>query len=227
MKKKISMIVGVSAVLFVATLSTTTACADDSDNAPKTNWAITLGYQGMNASGSGMSYLHNTNPGDAFLPGSGIAGSAGETDISSKFLSFGAIGLRGQQEVVKDVVFNFEFGGLFGDNRDRRQNANDSRPAGNGSFIYSKADYGMYGNVGVAYYATSNFYIGVDAKLSAIFADHGWDRFGSDESAKKETIWAPAICPKVGCYVSASSSVELAAILGRSNGFSLSWVYNF
>ncbi len=228
MKKQ--FVIGVMFGLMMAfvLISTSLVARASEEDTSKLHLGVTLGYQGYSAiSDAGLSCVHNTHPNDYFLPNAGVAGSAGKTDISKKFLSFGALGVRCQQEFVKDVAWNFEIGGLFGYNKDRKQNINDSRPAANGAFIYTEADFGMYMNIGCSLYLTQNLYIGVDGKLTGIYADSGWDRFGSEESAKTKMIWLPAICPKAGWRFGDSCSMEFTAILGKTMGGSVCWVFSF
>jgi hypothetical protein len=56
---------------------------------------------------------------------------------------------------------------------------------------------------------------------------NGWERYGAQQSVKKETLWLPAVCPKVGWMMSSNTGVEVSAILGKSMGGSIALTLTF
>ena len=208
-------------IMLVAIFATFTA------HAAPLNWGLVVGYEGMKA--GDVSYLHNTHPADGFLPQSGVAGSAGKTDLSDELLDFGSIGFRYQPQLLENVHLNIEAGWMFGNGRDEKQNANDPRPSGSGAFIYSKVSNATYGSLGITYDIPSikGLYVGVDARITVLFIEHGWYRYGSDESAKTETNWSPMLCPKIGYKFDENIGLEASALIGDSIGGAVQFIWSF
>jgi hypothetical protein len=168
-------------------------------------------------------FSHNTHSGDSFLQKASVPGSAGTTTISGA--NFLAIGLGYESPLFRSFTFQLGVGGLVGSNRDRKQNANDSRPTANGSFIYSEADYGIYASAALPYHIQA-FYIGPEVQLALIKIDSGWDRFGSDESASSSWEAYPSVGGKLGFSIQ-NFRLEGAAHYGRcfDTGVNLKYMF--
>lgn len=220
------MIVAIVA-LTMAMFQQTSVKAEENDALK--GWAVTAGYKNIQLNGDGTSFIHDTHPADAFLPRSGIPGSAGETSIESR-LHFGSLGFRYQNLIIpQKLSYNIDIGGMFGGDRDSKQNDNDPRPAATGAFIYSEANFGLYGAVGMSYHfqgVMRGLYLGAEAQMVGIFVDHGYDRWGKDQSVESKLLWTPSVGPKLG-YEYQNFDIELSAQIGKSVGISLTFALFF
>jgi hypothetical protein len=227
-KKKPLIIASASIfVIGLALLIPTTASAEGLLQAgSQDGWGVTFGYAGMKFDGSGSAFVHSTHTDDVSFLG---AGSAGKTDLGDEPLDFGSIGFRYQRKLMENVIFNAEVGWMGGDARDEKQNINDPRPAANGSFIYSKLENAVYVGVGLSYDVPNvkGLYIGADVQATALFIEHGWDRFGSDQAERDETEWTPSLCPKVGFKFGENMAIEGSAVIGESVGGTVKFVLTF
>lgn len=141
-------------------------------------------------------FSHDTHPDDSFLPDAGVPGSAGTTDLGG-LQHFCAAGVGYQPRLSDSVSFNIDAGFLLGGKRDRRKNANDTRPAGEESAVYSQARYGLFASAGASYYF-KRLWIGVEAQLASVFVESGWDRYDSDERQVRKARHRFSAGPKVG-----------------------------
>jgi len=183
-------------------------------NASPGKLGFTLGYRALTLHDT--TYAHNTHPDDSFLPHAGVPGSAGTTTMDGKTLSYASIGIQYQKPVLSHLVTSLEVGGLLGGgNRDDHQNINDPRRPACAAFVYSKASvYGFYGTAGLAY-QIKRLSIGVDADLSGIFIDSGWDRYSHDQSVRDKLYLIPTIGPKIGWQAMEELQVEGGAGFGQ------------
>ena len=170
-------------------------------------------------------FSHDTHPDDSFLPNAGVSGSAGTTDLGG-MLHFAAFG-GGYQACLSDSFsLALDVGALIGGNRDRHQNANDTRPAANGSFVYSEDRFGLFAATGLSY-NIKRFYVGVEAQLAGVFVDSGWDRWGKDESQHTSFELLSSVGPKVGYSFTEEFSVEGTVQFERSVTFGVQGVCKF
>lgn len=151
-------------------------------------------------------FAHDTHPDDSFLPGADTPGSAGTTRLgTADYVSFG---FRYQQLFTKSLYLNVDLGGLFGQNRDERQNDNDSRPESSGSFVYSNSEWGAYSAFGLSYYLVENLYAGAECQIAGVLVSDGWDRWGKDERQDAEVIFLSSLGPKIGYVLNQSLGLE-------------------
>ena len=172
-------------------------------------------------------FVHSTNPGDSFLPGAFVPGSAGTTTLGSgNFLQLG-----GGYELLASPswLVTVDIGGLFGNARNQRQNANDSRPASQGAFIYSKASYGVFLQPQLLYkVGTTNFSVGVSARLAGVYIDNGWFRFNSDETQSASWKLLPKAGPVVRWEFSNTGALEASAQYGTGGASAtIAWILKF
>lgn len=131
-------------------------------------------------------YNHDTHPDDKGF----LVGRAGETGVESSV----ALAVKWEQYLTKDDAegpyFSLNGGGLFvlGSGEEKRKNDNDWRPKGQHSEIYSRIDPAMGPMVGLdAGWAFAEIVqIGVSLDATLLRVDHGWNRFGSYDSVKRE-----------------------------------------
>ena len=161
-------------------------------------------------------FTHDTHPGDAFLPDSGVPGSAGKTELG--VLHFALLGVRYQVPLGKSVSINLDAGALIGFNREEKQNANDSRPSANGAFVYSQANYGFLAAVGSSYHIR-RFYAGAEAQVAVVYVGSGWDRFGKNERDDYSFKTVPSVGPKIGYQITDHTSVEASVQFGEEVNF--------
>lgn len=168
-------------------------------------------------------FSHNTHKDDYFLSKAGTPGSAGTTTISGA--NFFAIGLGYESPRFNSFAFQLSAGGLIGSNRDGKQNVNDPRPAANGAFVYSEANYGIYASAALPYHIQA-FYIGPEVQIALIKIDDGWDRFGSDESTSSSWEAYPSAGGKIGFSIQ-NFRLEGAAHYGRcfDTGVNLKYMF--
>lgn len=219
---QLAVFVSAVSLLILAFMPVTTHAQDDPT---LKGIGITAGYRTLKPKGSGASFVHDTHPADGFLPGSAIPGSAGKTGLDGQLQHFGTFGVRYQTLFVPTVSCDIEAGGLFGRARDYRQNANDPRPPSSGSFVYSEANYGFYGALGASYHfqkVLKGGYLGVETQANCFFVDHGYSRFGRDESVRGDLLVAPSVGPKFG-YNLDNMFIELTVQFGRSVGGGISF----
>ncbi len=203
-------------------LSVSLLFGDDSDRVSSPG--ILLGYKGVGL--DGYTFSHDTHPNDPFLMNSGQPGSAGETKLDDP-LHFLAVGLTYDVPLGKSWTVAIGAGGLFIPNRDEHQNDNDTRPAENGAFVYSEANFGVFATVGLSYDVTKRCYVGIEGQVAGIFVESGWDRFNSDERVHSSTEWVPSIGPKIGYWVNEHFLMEVGVQFGHSVGGTVSLRYRF
>jgi hypothetical protein len=173
------------------------------------------------------SFPHATHPDDAFLPNASVPGSAGTTALDHG--NFFQLGVGYEWQVFPRWMATIDIGGLFGDARDERQNANDPRPAAQGAFIYSKARYGVFVQPQLLYkIAGTNFSVGVSARLDGVYVDQGWARFSSDQTESAAWKVFPRAGPAVRFDLSTASAIEASAQYGSGGAAaSVSWIWKF
>ncbi|MEI6304520.1 MAG: hypothetical protein WCP09_00670 [Candidatus Taylorbacteria bacterium] len=200
-------------------LLTSKVTAQTQEDDPKASFGITAGIMAIQP--SSKSYAHDTHPGDSFLPNSGQPGSAGETSIDS-FQPFGSVGLRYAHPISAispKLLWKIEAGGLFGNAETRQKNANDPRADGSSAYVYSRAQFGFYGNVGLQYYIwNDSLYIGGDIGITGLFIDNGWERFGSKQSESTKTEAYFTAGPTIGYVFDKTILVEASAQFGGCTG---------
>jgi len=192
-----------------------------SAEASEQHFRAILGYKTLTL--TDHAFTHDTHPNDSFLPAAATPGSAGTTDIGSGLLNFLSLGVGYQRRLSESLSFNLDVGALFGDNRSRRQNANDTRPAANASFIYSEANLGAFATMGMSYYI-GQLSLGVEAQYAALMVDAGWDRYGSDELQTRTYQYQFSAGPKVG-YDVGPCALEGTIQFGQSVTFGLQLVW--
>lgn len=221
MKKKNWMI-----AILVATLAPSLVTASETATANKNDgFSVLLGYSYLTG---GPKYAHDTHPADAWMQNGTVPGSAGETGAED--LHFLQVGARYEFEVFKGMTVNFDGLALLGANENKHQNANDTRPAGEGSFVYSNAPYGAMFGTGVNYYFGGGLYVGLGAQMNFVYFEHGWDRWGSQQAAKTENEWFATVCPRIGWQFGGDMkmSIELAGQMGQDfKGFSVGAGWKF
>jgi hypothetical protein len=180
-----------------------------------------LGYKSLKL--DDHQFTHNTHPDDSFLPNSAVPGSAGSTDVGGT-LSFAAFGMGYQFRLWDSFAISLDAGGLAGGKRDSRQNANDSRPPGSASYIYTEARWGTFGAVGFVYYL-HRFYFGAEGQLAGVFVQSGWNRFGKDDAEHNTFDLLPSGGPKVGYSFTQDISVEGTVQFGRAVTFGIQGIW--
>ncbi len=206
--------------MVLATASITVNAQNTSLNDPEHGWGCIGGYRGYDL--GNKSFSHKNNPGDSFL-----SGDAGTTEIDG-ISSYLLIGFRYQTApIAKSWTMNFDMGGLIGGQRDQRQNANDSRPPANGSFIYSQDRFGIMGGVGLSY-NVNRWSFGVQVEGAGIFVGNGWNRYNKDQSENTKLVGQFSAGPKIGLRLSESIRGELGVQFGGRTPmptFSLSYLF--
>lgn len=167
-------------------------------------------------------FSHNTHPDDGFLPGSGVPGSAGTTELRT--LHFTLVGGSYRVPMSEPWVLVMDAGILAGPNVDRHKNANDSRGDANAAFVESAAILGSFVDVGVAY-RLGRVQVGAQAQLNGVLIQSGWDRFGEFESDHNEFRAVPSIGPTIGIEISESLTLEASVQFGErvSGGLLIRW----
>ena len=111
--------------------------------------------------------------------------------------------------ISKRLSWKVELNVLAGGGSDDHQNANDPRPASEGSFLYTACYGGVKPDLGATYHLDDHFYIGADVGCYIMYIDHGWDRYNSWESQTA----------KIGTFFAAG--VTLGYDFNKSYGFEL------
>lgn len=187
-------------------------------------WHVLLGYKMVNTDNT--TFAHNTHPNDAFLPRSGVPGSAGTTSLDDKTLNFVELGIGYHYPIYNKIEFSFSSGGLVGGGRNGHQNDNDSRPAANGAFVYSKTTWGIFTDIDLTY-RLNNFFLGARGALTGLFIDNGWDRWGKDESVSSKFNTSLSFGPVLG-YSWDEFEARIAVLFGGKNvSGALEFRYNF
>lgn len=222
---KIKSLVCVAIAALVTLFTRGSARADEEKLLDR--FSVTLGYREYKL--QHPTYSHNTHPNDSFLPRASVPGSAGTTTLDGK-LRFGAVGFRYDQPIAPTrtsnrLKLNVDLGGLFGGARDDHQNNNDPRPAGNGAFVYSEANFGMYAGTGLSY-EIGRFYVGVQAELGGLFIDRGWDRYSTDQSTQSQLKFFPSVGPKIGYRFTDNFRTEASVQFGNATMFTLGLIFN-
>ena len=196
----------VALLIAVATASMAMTSIAQSLTDPPQGFGFIGGYHPLNLKNT--TFAHRDNPGDPFL-----SGGAGTTSVDG-ISHFAFLGFRYQTPPFgKNWSLNFDVGGLMGGRRDDHQNADDPRPAANGSFVYSEDHFGVLGGVGLSY-NLNRWSLGVQAEADGIFIDNGWDRFNQDQSEKKRLDWLFSVGPKVGYRFTENVSGEVGVLVG-------------
>lgn len=191
--------------------------------APDSGFKVFGGYRGVDI-GQHV-YAHDTHPDDSFLPGADVPGSAGKTEVGG-LLHFGTVGLGYDFRLGRSWSAGFEVAVLLGGERDEDQNDNDDRRPAEGAFVYSESRVGVFAAAGLSYHL-KRWSLGAQAAVAGVFVDHGWDRFGSDESEEEDFVLAPSGGPKLAYALNEHASVELTVQFGRSVTAGLQLVYRF
>lgn len=225
------------ALLLVLIVGSPVLAEDAPTDAPasgRTGFGFLTGYKSIPVK---RSFAHDTHPGDSFLPGAGIPGSAGTTSIDRA--QFFELGFRFEAPLSSNWHINIDAGGLvavtlgngdtsLGMNLDDRQNINDNRAPANAAFVYTDARWGFDVALGINYNLSSSVYIGGVVDLAGVLIDHGWDRFSSYSSQKSELVLVPAAGPKLGVRLTENTALEGIALLGQDGvGFSAGVVFRF
>lgn len=179
---------------------------------PSNSWASVRSLIGYRHIQLDEDSNHDTHPGDSFLPNASQSGSAGTTTLKNTSWIF--LGARYLKE-NENTAFNIDLGALVGDNEEKTQNANDSRPSSAASFIYAKSEVGIQGAVGYSW-KKGRFTLGGETQLSVIFIESGWDRFANQEEEKTKTRFVPTIGPKLGFYLWEDTLVEVTVQAGEA-----------
>lgn len=188
------------------------------------NVGVIIGYEGFKF--EKQSFSHDTHPDDSFLSNSGTPGSAGETSIGGGITSYLAIGARYQYKVMDNLRFNLDLGVLFGGERDQQQNTNDSRPAKNGSFVYSEDKVGGFVGAGLTH-SIGNYYLGCEAQCAGIYQSSGWYRWGKNEAEESTLKWYPSVGPKIGWLLTEEVHLEAMVQFGGAPSASITFVTLF
>jgi hypothetical protein len=170
-------------------------------------------------------FQHDTHPDDSFLPDSNVPGSAGVTNAGGTHV-FATIGgrYRARLSDLFSLTLNMEL--LMGDNRDRHQNDNDSRPAEFGAFVYSKTNFGLCASAGLSCHI-EKFHGGVEAQLAAVLVESGWDRFNADESQHSQFACLISAGPRIGWSFDEHVLVEGTVQFGRGVAFGVKIIFMF
>ncbi len=180
-----------------------------------------LGYRSIDI--GDYHFTHDTHPDDAFMQGSQTPGSAGTTSLDNRLNLF-ALGIGYHAPIGRSVLFNFDVGGLFGDERNQIKNVNDDRADAHAAYVYSEARWGLFAAAGLSYFFNDKLYAGVEAQLAGINIDNGWYRVGEDESESTQLELYPSIGPKIGVAFSDRFKIEGSAQFGRGTGFTVNLV---
>ena len=215
---------------------------DDATNPRTATWNVAMpnglaGLLGYKSVPVKQSFSHDTNPGDSFLPNANLSGSAGRTALNrAQYID---AGFRYELPISNNWSFNVDATGLFavttgngadasGMNLDDSKNANDSRPAAGAAFVYTDSKFGFDLAVGTTYSLTKDYYVGVQADLTSVFVDNGWDRFSSYEVQSSKLLLVPAAGLKLGWRVSKDAAIEGSVLYGKNGlGYSAGLVFHF
>jgi hypothetical protein len=156
-------------------------------------------------------FAHDTHPDDASLPSASVPGSAGVTSLDDEvFYGIGA----GYSWVSENMTLTADLSWMTGP-RDERQNANDTRPPAQASFVYSTAN-----AITGAAAATWNFGMldaGIEAQAGAVWIDAGWDRFDKDENDDTEIEGLLTAGVRAGIEIN-RFRIEASAFTGTHTG---------
>jgi hypothetical protein len=205
-------------IIVVAILLAATQQADA--QAPTAGLRAWVGYKSVDID---YKFIHDTHPDDS-LPGAGVPGSAGQTELGR--LHFVALSLRHARPIYESWSLNFDLGGLFGGDRDRHKNANDTRPDSSAAFVYSEVRFGILAASGLSY-SIRRFYVGAEAQLVGLYVESGWDRFDKDDSQSSRVKLLPSVGPKIGYQSTDDWSVEGTVLFGRTVAFGVQTRWKF
>ena len=211
--------------------------------APEDPWKIFAGYKYLYF--DKITFIHDTHPGDRFLPNAEVPGSAGTTELQGA-LHFATVGVGYQPRISERISLSFDLGVLIGGGdqdddksglRDERINANEVRPDDGHyrpSFIYSKVvNVGGIVSVDMLYHI-KGLYLGAEAQLAGVWSNYGWyryyyhystddnDRFYHYDEQVKKRNFHPIPSPglKVG-YRYSDFYLEGAVQFGRTTTFGI------
>lgn len=202
----------------------------DAINSDKETWTTAmpentfslLGYRSVPVK---QTFVHNTYPGDSFLPRAKVPGSAGTTILNrAQYIDYG---FRWQRPLDDHWAVNFDATGLFavsggsntnasGFNQVDHRSANDTRYRGVADFIYTDTDFGYDLAIGTTYSLTKHLYIGAVADFTTVYLDNGWDRYSSFISQSSKQLFVPAGGLKIGYRGTKNSSIEATLFIGKN-----------
>ncbi len=174
-----------------------------------------------------IEHQHQTHPDDAgFLEGD----NAGTTRIRrSHWLKLTG---RVVQEELLGVKRLESYEGISGllavsGSRDEKKNENDPRPYGSHSAIYSEVfPFAPQVSTGLRYRITDRLAIGPEATATYFRIEHGWNRYGKDESSASEDVFSLGVGPVVSYRLVEDLTLEgrvAAETEGWSAGLGLVW----
>lgn len=200
-----SGLVAIMASLAISSSSPAFAEEEEQQSSITGNFGLSLGYTGVSLSGSTWEFAHNTHPQDAFLPGSGIPGSAGKTSLEGDLVSMFSCAATYQWRFLENFTFGVEAGYMFGEDRVEQANANDSRPASGNSRVYSQLTGGVFAGAEVDFHFANEpmkgFFVGLAAHADSLTMESGWNRWGADQPVEKDTTWVATVGPTFGWEV--------------------------
>jgi len=170
-----------------------------------------------------LKHKHETHPGDKGF----LFGDAGSTELKKEYF----LNMNFQKD-FGDEKFNpyGTVGFLLGYSRHAKKNENDLRPTGHHSGIYSKI-FPLAPQLGVGIESKLNegLSLGAEATSTVFWIDHGWDRFGKDESSDKETKVLYNIGPILKLNYGNGSGIKLKWAAGNERTWvaSLGLVHRF
>lgn len=174
--------------------------------------------------GEPINYVHTTHPDDAsFMPGN--PGTTTLTDVHMINI--------GVDFSTKTSVFEPYVGGklcmVYAD--DRHQNDNDTRSAGNGSFVYSKLiPFSPQVNTGVRVYPFKKLSIGGEISATLYTIEHGWDRYSEDDSVSMSSSVLIEAGARIRYEYDKNEGIELGIFKGLNGDTiagSASWTMTF
>ena len=171
-------------VLAILVLFSGCSTLEDTGSTP-----LEVGYEYWNFSSIG--YEHETHPDDKSF----LTGSPGSTEI--KHGHFLKISNRIYLNESSPRFYG-ELALLAGYGEDRHKNDNDPRPIGNHSAVYSKIfPVAPQIGLGAEYQIVEGFDVGAEVTATVFFVENGWDRWGEDESADKDTKFLYNVGPVI------------------------------
>lgn len=162
--------------------------------------------------------VHSTHPDDRSF----MSGSPGSTKLDDVDITFLNLEVGHNWPISKQVDYRWEWGvsyvlkvPLSDDGRNEKQNENDTRPAAEGSFIYTKlSDVSCQHEVGLKaiywqsidsdkfrFSITPGLYLG----YWQMTFDRGWNRFGHDQAEWKSDASGFSISPQIAFSLDTSN----------------------
>ena len=165
---------------------------------------------------------HPTHRDDSFLPNSQVSGSAGKTSVGGSWEPFCAIGVEYQRPLIADKLQLSTTGAVFfGKELDKRQNANDPRPADESAQVFSSAEYGGIGQVGLLYDLAPSIGVGLVGQVTVISERYGWNRFGNEETRGREFHPFVSFGPRICWAFCKTACIGGTVMLGEAASFRL------